>query len=207
MARKHPHRDTAPLTRARNTTQNPPSAAPPQPGAHTHALLRRGLRGHRPGLPRDDSHARADALHAQLAAERAAHVAELEALHHQLDALHQQLATERTAHRRELTELRDHHMRELAELRTRFHDEQVRALGEAQEREEKLAAALNVALLEIDRRPSAPRNPTPAQPPAPSPPPTATTDSRTSLAESLATIAAGLGTAAFGAWLLSSRRS
>ena len=171
---------------------------------------------------RDDLHAQVDALRKELAAAHEAlarELAELQArpspvdpeheeLRAQVDTLRAELAAARTAHSAELAELRDRHLRELAELRTRFHEEQVAALGEGQEREEKLAAALSVMLAELDRRhPPTPPRPDPSPPPPPEPATPIPTDKNLSVAGTLASLAVGLGSVAFGTWLLNSRKS
>ena len=170
---------------------------------------------------RDDLRAQVDTLRKELAAAHEAHARELaelqarpapvdpehEELRAQVDTLRAELAATRTAHSAELAELRDRHLRELAELRTRFHEEQVAALGEGQEREEKLAAALSVMLTEFDRRqpPAPPPQHASSPPPAPSPP--APTDKTLSVTGTLASLAFGIGGVAFGTWLLNSRKS
>lgn len=170
----------------------------------------------------DDLRAQVDALHKELATARDAHARELaelqarpapvdpehEELRAQVDTLRAELAAARTAHSAELAELRDRHLRELAELRTRFHEEQVAALGEGQEREEKLAAALSVMLAELDRRhPPTPPRPDPSPPPPPEPATPIPTDKNLSVAGTLASLAVGLGSVAFGTWLLNARKS
>jgi len=121
---------------------------------------------------------------------------ERDELRAQVDQLHEALTTERAARAAEIAELRDLHMRELAVLRSRFHDEHVKALGEAQEREEKLAAALHVALEAIDglgeRTP-----PTPAH---------ASGGRSSSVTETLAGVAAGIGGLALTTLLLRAKR-
>ncbi|MDC0670540.1 helix-turn-helix domain-containing protein [Nannocystis radixulma] len=114
----------------------------------------------------------------------------------QVEQLQDALTAERVARAAEIAELRDQHMRELALLRSGFHEEQVKALGEAQEREEKLAAALNVALDAIDRlgdgTPPAPAHASGAQP--------------SSVVETLAGVAAGIGGLALTTVLLRAKR-
>ncbi len=170
---------------------------------------------------RDELRAQVDALRKELAARDALarELAELQArpapadpeheeLRAQVDTLRAELAATRTAHSTELADLRDRHLRELAGLRTRFHEEQVAALGEGQEREEKLAAALNVMLTELDRRhPPAPPHPDPPPPSPPAPSTPAPADKNLSVTGTLASLALGLGGVAFGTWLLNSRKS
>lgn len=121
---------------------------------------------------------------------------ERDELRAQVDQLHEALTTERAARAAEIAELRDQHMRELALLRSRFHDEHVKALGEAQEREEKLAAALHVALEEIDGRGEG-TPPTPAH---------ASGGRSSSVVETLAGVAAGIGGLTLTTLLLRAKR-
>lgn len=121
---------------------------------------------------------------------------ERDELRAQVEQLHEALTTERAARAAEIAELRDQHMRELASLRSRFHEEHVKALGEAQEREEKLAAALQVALEEIDGRGER-TPPTPAH---------ASGGPSSSVVETLAGVAAGIGGLALTTLLLRAKR-
>lgn len=115
----------------------------------------------------------------------------------QVEQLQGALTAERDARAAELVELRDQHMRELALIRSRFHDELVKALGEAQEREEKLAAALNVALEAIDRLGDGTQ---------PAPPAHASGGQASSVVETLAGVAAGIGGLALTTVLLRAKR-
>lgn len=183
---------------------------------------------------RDDLREQVDGLRAELSAERAARNAEvaelraqhereahaqaddaqeLDALRQQVDTLGRQMAAERAARSAEVAELRDRHMRELADLRSSFYNEQDKVLGEAQERAEKLTVALHVALDEVDRLSrAAPKRPAytgpvSCDPVAPPPaPPAAAAGSNSAFTEKIAPLLAGLG-AAFGTWLLTSKRS
>jgi transcriptional regulator with XRE-family HTH domain len=176
---------------------------------------------------RDALREQVDALRAELSAERAARSAqherethaqaddaeELDALRGQVDTLSRQLAAERAARSAEVAELRERHMRELAHLRTSFYNEQDTALGEAQERAEKLTVALHVALDEVDRLSrAAPRRPAytgpvSCDPVAPPPaPPAAAAGPNSAFTEKIAPLLAGLGVA-FGTWLLTSKRT
>ena len=156
---------------------------------------------------RDALHEQVDALRAELSAARAAHSAEVAALREQVDTLGRQLAAERTARSAEVSELRDRHMRELAVLRTNFHNEQVKALGEAQERAERLITALHVALDEVDRLSRAAPGRPPSYSNAPQPaPPAAAAGPNPAFTEKLAPLLAGLGVA-FGTWLLTSKQT
>ena len=181
---------------------------------------------------RDALREQVDGLRAELTAERAARTAEvaelrasherdaptqagdpeeLGALREQVEILDRELAAERAARAAEVEELRDKHMREVSVLRRDFHAEHVKALSEAQEREEKLVAALRFALDEIDRRSQAAT----ARPPAhtgsaPSPAPDVAPEGpNSSTAGRLGTLLAGIagiGGAVFGTWLLSSKQ-
>lgn len=186
---------------------------------------------------RDALREQVDGLRAELTAERAARTAEvaalrashereahvqaddrqeLDALREQVEILDRELSAERAARTTEVTELRDKHMRQVAVLRSDFYAEQNKALGEAQEREEKLAAALSFALDEIDRRsraaPARPPTHTGSTPhnPVASPATSATpAGSNSSFAEKLATMlagVAGVGGVVFGTWLLTSKQ-
>ena len=176
-------------------------------------ILRRILRSERPVKP-DERRLLLRALNlkakdlALAQAQPAPADPEHEELRAQVDTIRAELAAARTAHSAELAELRDRHLRELAELRTRFHEEQVAALGEGQEREEKLAAALGVMLAELDRRhPPAPPPPNASPPPPPEPSTPAPSDKTLSVTGTLASLALGISGVAFGTWLLNSRKS
>jgi len=186
---------------------------------------------------RDALREQVDGLRAELTAERAARSAEiaelrasheleahaqagarqeLDALRERVQILNRELAAERAARTADLAELRDKHMRQVAVLRSDFHAEQVKTLGEAQEREEKLAAALHFALDEVDRRsraasarPPAHTGSTPHNPLVSPAPPTAPAGSNSSFADKLATMlagVAGVGGVVFRTWLLTSKQ-
>lgn len=130
-----------------------------------------------------------------------------------IDTLGRQLAAERAARSAEVAELRDRHMRELAELCSNFYNEQNKVLGEAQDRAEKLTMALHVALDEVDRlsraAPRRPAYPGPVSCDPVAPPPAtsaAAAGPKSAFAEKIAPLLAGLGVA-FGTWLLTSKRT
>ena len=128
----------------------------------------------------------------------------------QVERLCAELRVERSERVNEIAELRDQHMREIVELRRKFHAAQAATLEEAQARDEKASAALGAVVAELNRRdqaashgPRDARSPPPAPPPSPPPP----EDNAPSWAEAATGIAVGLGGLAFGTWLIASKRS
>ena len=128
----------------------------------------------------------------------------------QVERLCAELRVERSERVNEIAELRDQHMREIVELRRKFHAAQAATLEEAQARDEKASAALGAVVAELNSRdqaashgPRDARSPRPA--PAPSPPPAE--DNAPSWAEAATGIAVGLGGLALGTWLITSKRT
>jgi hypothetical protein len=128
----------------------------------------------------------------------------------QVERLCAELRVERSERVNEIAELRDQHMREIVEIRRKFHAAQAATLEEAQARDEKASAALGAVVAELNRRdqtaapgPRDARSPRPT--PAPSPPPPE--DNAPSWAEAATGIAVGLGGLALGTWLIASKRS
>ncbi len=127
----------------------------------------------------------------------------------QVERLCAELRVERSERVNEIAELRDQHMREIVELRRKFHAAQAATLEEAQARDEKASAALG-AVAELNSReqaashgPRDARSPRPAPPPGPPPP----EGNAPSWAEAATGIAVGLGGLALGTWLIASKRS
>jgi len=128
----------------------------------------------------------------------------------QVERLFAELRVERSDRVNEIAELRDQHMREIVELRRKFHAAQAATLEEAQARDEKASAALGAVVAELNSReqaashgPRDARSPRPA--PAPSPPPSE--DNAPSWAEAATGIAVGLGGLALGTLLIAAKRS
>ena len=127
----------------------------------------------------------------------------------QVERLCAELRVERSERVNEIAELRDQHMREIVELRRKFHAAQAATLEEAQARDEKASAALG-AVAELNSReqaashgPRDARSPRPAPPPGPRP----REGNAPSWAEAATGIAVGLGGLALGTWLIASKRS
>lgn len=128
----------------------------------------------------------------------------------QVERLCAELRVERSERVNEIAELRDQHMREIVEIRRKFHAAQAATLEEAQARDEKASAALGAVVAELNSREQAasrgPRDTSSPRPaPATSPPPPE--DSAPSWAEAATGIAVGLGGLALGTWLIASKRS